>query len=126
MYYLKLAEEFSRYPGGRKQIDGPNSAENFLFLLYEKLNDHSTVFLDLDGTRGYGSCFLHEVFTHLTNDDLEKLIVISQNSMLLEECKEYNPNIKIKHIETQKSLIEKLKSTVEKIRHFFTRKRGIR
>ena len=73
-----------------------------------------------------GSDILDEVVTHLTNDDLEKLIVISQDSMVLEECKEYNPNIKIKHIETQKSLIEKLKSTVEKIRHFFTRKRGTR
>ena len=119
MYYLKLAEDFSPYPGGRKRKDGPYSAEAFLILLYGIMNEHDNIFLDLDGTRGYGSCFLHEVFSRLSKEDVEKILVISSSSLLLEECKSYNPNIKIKKIEKQLTLIDKIKNIVERVKSIF-------
>ena len=119
MYYLKLAEDFSLYPGGRKRKDGPYSAEAFLILLYGIMNEHDNIFLDLDGTRGYGSCFLHEVFSRLNKEDVEKILVISSSSLLLDECKSYNPNIKTKKIEKQLTLGDKIKNIVERVKSIF-------
>ena len=119
MYYLKLAEDFSPYPGGRKRTDGPYSAEDFLILLYGIMNEHNNIFLDLDDTRGYGSCFLHEVFSRLNKEDVEKILVISSSSLLLDECKNYNPNIKTKKIEKQLTLGNKIKNIVERVKSIF-------
>ena len=118
-FEIDIAEDFSNTPKGKMRKDGPYSAEDFLILLYGIMNEHDNIFLDLDGTRGYGSYFLHEVFSRLNKEDVEKILVISSSSLLLDECKSYNPNIKTKKIEKQLTLIDKIKNIVERVKSIF-------
>lgn len=60
---IKVAEEFSRYPGGSWRSDGPYSGEQFRQdLLAPALLKYSDVTVSLDGALGYGSSFLREAF----------------------------------------------------------------
>jgi len=61
---IAVAKDFSDSTGGRVPMEGPNSGEEFRDnLLIPALNNHSgKIFIDLDGTDGYGSSFLEESF----------------------------------------------------------------
>lgn len=63
---FKVAEQFSRYPGGRKKINGRFSGEEFRerFAL-PLLRDNKVVVFDLTGSAGYSSGFLDEAFGEL-------------------------------------------------------------
>jgi len=70
---ILIADEFSRYPGGRFREDGPNSGEEFRDdLLVPALNEArvagGTVFVELDGTAGYASSFVEEAFGGLVRE----------------------------------------------------------
>lgn len=60
---IKVAEAYSRTPGGRFVTDGPYSGERFRDdFLAPALKRHSSVEVDLTGVFGYGSSFLEEAF----------------------------------------------------------------
>lgn len=60
---ISIAKDFSRYPAGRFESDGPYSGEAFRKKSLEPaIRNHEKITIDLDGTRGYGSSFLEEAF----------------------------------------------------------------
>ena len=63
---INIAKDFTRAPGPRYIIEGDYSGElfrkNFLEPLFIDPSDQSKIFIDLDGTIGYGTSFLEEAF----------------------------------------------------------------
>lgn len=60
---INIANDFSRYPAGRYESDGPYPGELFRNKLLEPAVKKGFPFtIILDGTRGYGSSFLEEAF----------------------------------------------------------------
>ena len=86
-----VAKEYSRYPGGRLEIHGPYSGEDFRKKILTPLfNNYNNVCIDLSGTMGYGSSFLDESFGELGKiygiDAIRKrLTLISDDDPLLVE-----------------------------------------
>lgn len=63
MTEIKIATDFSRYPGGRYRRLGKFSGEEFRDdLLAPSLKNNDEVVVIVDGTSGYGSSFLEEAF----------------------------------------------------------------
>ncbi|WP_337519562.1 STAS-like domain-containing protein, partial [Desulfovibrio sp.] len=63
MKTINIANDFSVFPGGRYRSDGEFSGEEFRDnILIPALQKYQQVIVELDGTRGYGSSFLLEVF----------------------------------------------------------------
>lgn len=96
MRTISIAKEFSVYPGGRTEEDGPHSGKEFRekFLL-PIFNTNEPVIIDFDGTRGYGSSFLEEAFGGLVRRGIPKerihaqLILKSSKPSQTEEAKRY-------------------------------------
>lgn len=98
---IKIAQDFSKYPAGRFETDGPYSGENFrnnyLIPAINSLDKDSVLEVDLDGARGYGSSFLEEAFgglfrtlTSFSFEKFEKKVHInSSDPSLVEEILEY-------------------------------------
>lgn len=94
---ISVAKQFSRTPGGRTKEDGPFSAEAFRDnLLIPLLNEGQPVTIELDGTLGYASSFLEEVFGGLVRkgyspSKLEKLLCFKseQDMFLVKEIWSY-------------------------------------
>ncbi|WP_041421685.1 STAS-like domain-containing protein [Shewanella sediminis] len=62
MFDLKVTD-FTKYPGPRYKVLGPNSGEEFREqYLIDALKSNSEVSVNLDGVLGYGSSFLEEIF----------------------------------------------------------------
>ena len=63
---FSIAEEFSPFPGGRKEKDGANSGEACRRMLLERYHkareQDQDLFVVLDGAAGYSASFLDEVF----------------------------------------------------------------
>ena len=60
---INIAEDFSKFPGGRVRTDGPYSGEVFREdFLIPALNNNEKVIIKIDGVMGYGSSFLEECF----------------------------------------------------------------
>lgn len=75
MKMISIAEDFSKYPGGRYRTDGPHSGEAFREdVLRRELRNHDILTIVLDGTAGYGSSFLEEAFGGLIR---HKIITVS-------------------------------------------------
>lgn len=66
---ISIARDFSRFPAGRYQTDGPYSGEHFRKVLVERLRERGAVTVLLDGTMGYGSSFLEEAFGGLVRKE---------------------------------------------------------
>jgi len=94
---LDIAAEFTRYPAGRYRSDGPYSGERFRDdVLIPALLENDRVTVRLDGTLGYGSSFLEEVFGGLRRDvrfkasDVTKRIdLVSRDPSLVSEIEDY-------------------------------------
>ena len=91
-----IARDFSRYPGGRFEQDGPFSGETFRSsVLVPAMNAGETIEIYLDGVRGYGSSFLEEAFGGLVRLGfapdfvLSHLKLFSENPSLRIEVEEY-------------------------------------
>ena len=70
---VNVAQDFSKYPGGRYESDGPYSAESLRFLILSKItnvNNQYHLYIDLDGTVGYAASFLEEVFSGLIRENV--------------------------------------------------------
>lgn len=87
--------QWSAYPGGRTPKDGPNSAVEFREnILLPKLREYNTVIVDLNGTRGFSSCFLEEVFGGLLSyyhkeELMKKMKLVSDYSSIEDEAWDY-------------------------------------
>lgn len=83
--YVSVAKDFSPHPGPRRASQGPHSGEKFRKQLVRTLKQHDYVVVDLDGTTGYGSSFLDEVFggliTHegMTRDEVLRRVSIKSD-----------------------------------------------
>lgn len=79
-------KDFSRFPAGRFETDGPFSGEAFRKKVIEpRLKQGECVRVDLDGVLGYGSSFLEEAFGGLLRDgykvaDLKRLLSFQSKS----------------------------------------------
>lgn len=69
-HLLSVARDFARTPGTRYRSQGRFSGEEFRELLVSWLRRHGSVEVDLDGTAGYGSSFLEEVFGGIIRQSL--------------------------------------------------------
>lgn len=94
---IDIARDFTRFPAGRYRADGPYSGERFRDdLLLPALKQHDRVTIQLDGTMGYGSSFLEEVFGGLVRSKQfdaaelgDKILLVSRDSSLISEINEY-------------------------------------
>lgn len=75
---IVVARDYARTPGPRFESQGPYSGERFRdTLLVNALNSAERVYVDLDGTSGYGSSFLDEAFGGLV-----RLKIIAADELL--------------------------------------------
>jgi hypothetical protein len=95
-HVIDIASAFTRFPAGRFKTDGPFSGERFRDdILVPALAEHGHVVLRLDGTMGYGSSFLEEVFGGLVRlkrfaGDLRSMITLeTRDRSLANEIEEY-------------------------------------
>ena len=93
---LSVAKDFSEFPAGRYDADGPYPGQKFRRLLVERLSGGNTVTVLLDGTMGYGSSFLEEAFGGLVRDEgfavavlTEKLKIVASDESLVKEVWSY-------------------------------------
>lgn len=97
IYSINVAKQFSETPAGRYRSDGPTSGEVFREdLLYPALQTNEIVEVNLDGTLGYGSSFLEEVFGGLIREKnmskellVKKLKIISSRKFYEERIWKY-------------------------------------
>lgn len=108
---FSLAEDFSVYPGGRHKTDGDYSAECLREILLNLLEDNpkSIVSIDLDGTRGIGSSFLHELACHTPKEALERIVFSSRRHSYLRELTSYNECVMIYPIEEKESFWRRIR-----------------
>jgi hypothetical protein len=71
---LDIAKDYSAYPAGRDEADGPFNGERFrrelLLPLYQKAATQNVEFLvSLVGVKSFGSSFLEEAFGGLVRKD---------------------------------------------------------
>ena len=104
---IKLSEDFSVFPGGRTYEDGKFSAREF----YDKfLNDNESHIIDLDGTRGFASCFLDELVKLIGPERIGKDIqFVSERKSILDEIMTY----KEKHMDKLETVLKELKSLTD-------------
>lgn len=93
---IDIGKDFSRYPAGRYQTDGPFNGELFRSrFLIPALNNNEQITVALDDTAGYGSSFLEEAFGGLVRlgysaKQIKSVISFhSEDPSLIEEIEEY-------------------------------------
>jgi hypothetical protein len=80
---ITIAEDFSRFPGGRFKTDGPFSGEAFRDkILVPAIQESDQVEVNLSGTLGYGSSFLEEAFGGLIREHSLSLEVIQKKLVI--------------------------------------------
>lgn len=90
-----ISKDFSRAPGARYEIEGPNSGEKFRKEILkpkylEACSKGECLEIDLDGCYGFATSFLEESFGGLTrelkiNGILRNIKIISNDDATLEE-----------------------------------------
>jgi len=93
---INVARDFSKYPAGRYNEDGPASGQAFREkFLIPVLSDRGSLTIELDGTRGYGSSFLEEAFGGAVREGFDPATVkraftlVSADNSLIEEIHDY-------------------------------------
>lgn len=87
---VKIARDFSRTPGPRYMKEGKWSGEQFRTekfynIFSDAIENNKMVTVDLDGTLGYGTSFLEEIFGglirehHLDYDQIRKHLELISN-----------------------------------------------
>lgn len=73
VHTIKIADDFSRTPGGRYRTDSDNSAqrfrEDFLVRALRHQPPYERIVIDLDNVLGYPSSFLEEAFGGLVRTE---------------------------------------------------------
>lgn len=94
---INIASQFSRYPAGRYETDGPYSGESFRenFLIPNLKKPNTRIIVQLDGARGLASSFLEEAFGGLVRAGFDskelraRLMLESSDASLIHEIEEY-------------------------------------
>ena len=99
---LVVKTEFSSTPGPRYIFEGDYSGEFFrreilLFKIKQAMGENKKLFIDLDGTAGYGTSFLEEAFGGLIREDnIPYDVIVSivefksdEEEYLIEDIQEY-------------------------------------
>lgn len=94
---INVAKDFSRFPSGRYVTDSRFSGEAFREkYLRPALTKYDQVIIEMDGTLGYGSSFLDEVFGGLYREGFfkkvgmyQKLKIHTKNVVLKNEIRSY-------------------------------------
>jgi len=93
---INIAEEYSPFPGPRHENVGDFSGSRFREeILSPALKKESEITIILDGTAGFGSSFLEEVFGGLiragyTSEEVNSIQIVSEEDpTYLDEIKEY-------------------------------------
>lgn len=97
---LSIAKSYSTMPGPRHKVEGDFSGEVFREEILEKefskaVSEGKILLVDLDGTIGYGTSFLEEVFGGLARkfgkENVENHIEIKseEESYLIDDIYEY-------------------------------------
>ena len=101
---INIAQDFSRYPAGRFKDDGPASGQAFReTFLMPALESKTSLIIELDGTRGYGSSFLEEAFGGAVRAGYKPEVVkesfqlISSDNSLIEEINYYIDHARDSH-----------------------------
>ena len=69
-YIISICSDFSKFPGGRYDSDGPNNAQRFKReVLLPALDQYEFIEIDFEGIAGVGSSFLEETFGGLIRDN---------------------------------------------------------
>lgn len=69
-HIISIASDFSKFPGGRYETDGKNSAERFKKeILLPALEKYEYIEIDFEGIAGVGSSFLEETFGGLIRNN---------------------------------------------------------
>ncbi len=88
---FKIAKDFFPTPGPRYIHEGPYSGEllrqtKFFTLFHDAIRDNKKIIVDLDGTPGYGTSFLEEIFGGLIREHkLDYAQIISHLDIISEE-----------------------------------------
>lgn len=91
---LVVAKDFSPTPGSRYIIEGEFSGEALrkeilANMLQAAIDDNVKLFIDLDGTSGYGTSFLEEAFGGLIRENNYNYQTICDHITLKSEEEEY-------------------------------------
>ena len=96
MKTINIAKDFSVFPGGRFKEDNEYSAEEFQdTILIPCIKKYDKIIIELDGTRGYSSCFLEEAFCGLIRKGYSKSFIhnhiqfVSSRESLIREIQTY-------------------------------------
>lgn len=83
---IRIAEDFSQYPGGRYPADGDGNGTVFREKFLEPvLQAHDTALIVLDGTRGYPSSFLEEAFGGLVRKGFDAELIKKSFTFVAEQ-----------------------------------------
>ncbi len=97
---ISIAKDFALKSGPRFAKHGDFSGEQFREEFLEPaLREYDEVVVNLDGTLGYGSSFLEEVFGGAVRSNCpvdEKLRLVSNDKYLVKEIQEYIRDAKAK------------------------------
>lgn len=105
---ISIAKDFSITPGPRYKKEGPFSGEEFKEKILndafsKALENGIKIVVDLDGTIGYGTSFLEEVFGGLARekgiDNVKKTIEVISNEekYLIDDIDDYITHANEKH-----------------------------
>lgn len=99
---FSIAENFSKFPGPRYVKEGKYSGEELRKqtlrnIVKEAIKNKRSLLIDLDGTKGYGTSFLEEVFGGLIREDgislkdFNDIITFKsdEESFLIDDIKQY-------------------------------------
>jgi hypothetical protein len=91
---LVISRDFSATPGSRYIIEGDFSGEALrkeilTNMLQSAIDDNTKLFIDLDGTSGYGTSFLEEAFGGLIRENNYNYQTICDHVILKSEEEEY-------------------------------------
>lgn len=73
-FNINIGKDFSKAPGPRYMVEGRNSGEEFREKIFaprmrDAIQSNSLLVIDLDGTAGYGTSFLEEIFGGLIREN---------------------------------------------------------
>ena len=98
---IKIAEDYTKIPGVREEIEGDFPGEEFLSTILlpkfkQAIAERKILFIDLDGTAGYATSFLESAFGGLAREYKNYKIVLDNlefksqdDPFLIDDIKEY-------------------------------------
>jgi hypothetical protein len=98
---IKIADDYTKTPGVREEIEGDFSGEEFLKKILsprfkQALAEKKKLFVDLDDTAGYATSFLESAFGGLAREYKDHKIILDNiefksddDPFLIDDIKEY-------------------------------------